>query len=102
MHMLQALLQMLLERKEGFIRYALDESGQRQGAVFLVHSHGMLIYLLAAHTPAGKKKGHDHLIDSVLQEYAEKEKLFDFEGEYDTRHRQFLQQLRCTGGSSGV
>ncbi|HAE36196.1 MAG TPA: GNAT family N-acetyltransferase [Chitinophagales bacterium] len=81
MHMLQALLQMLLERKEGFIRYALDESGQRQGAVFLVHSHGMLIYLLAAHTPAGKKKSvMTYLIDSVLQEYAEKEKLFDFEG----------------------
>ena len=96
---------MLLERKEGFIRYALDESGQRQGAVFLGAQSRYVPSTCWQYTrlQARRKSVADHLIDSVLQEYAEKEKLFDFEGSMIPGIAEILQQLRCTGGEvSGV
>ena len=70
---------MLLERKEGFIRYALDETDKDK-----VRSSWYTVTVCSStcwqqRRQAGKKC-HDLPIDSVLQEYAEKEKLFDFEG----------------------
>ena len=75
MHMLQALLQNVAGKERRFHPLCTGRKRtKRQGAVFLVHSHGMLIYLLAARLQA--EESVTYLIDSVLQEYAEKEKLF--------------------------
>jgi len=79
--MLERLLQELIIRKKGFIRYALDSDGQRIGALFITKSHRFAIYLLAASTMKGKKlNAMTFLIDDVIKDLAGKEMVFDFEG----------------------
>lgn len=81
MDMLQDLLAELLERKKGFIRYAIDKEGHRIAGTFIVKSNSRCIYLLAASTEKGKKlNGMTFVIDSVIRELAGKEIIFDFEG----------------------
>jgi Mor family transcriptional regulator len=81
MRKLETLLLEVLERKKGFIRYALDKDGNRIAGTCIVRSNNRCIYLLAASTNAGKKKsGMTFLIDSVFQELAGKDIVFDFEG----------------------
>lgn len=78
---LEHLLLEVLERKKGFIRYALDKEGNRIAGTCIVRSNNRCIYLLAASTTAGKKKnGMTFLIDSMFQELAGKDIVFDFEG----------------------
>lgn len=96
-HMLERLLHALLDRKKGFIRYALDDEGKRIGALFIIKSHRFAIYLLAASTAKGKKlNAMTFLIDDVIKDLAGKEMVFDFEGSMIPGIAQFYQNFGAT------
>lgn len=77
---LQTLIESCLQNKKGFI-LAAKEADRVLGTVFILHSDHYLIYLIAASSPAGRKKqAMTFLIDHILKTYAGTQNIFDFEG----------------------
>lgn len=78
---LKPLLPAIEQRGIGYPVGLFSKEGHLLAALFLLKSHGRLIYLLSRSTQEGKKKrAMAFLIHSIIKEHAEMPYIFDFEG----------------------
>lgn len=78
---LRKLLEKALSLNKGFIKGVVDEHNQLLALCFILKSNNMLIYLSAVSSEKGKElNAMSLLIDGIIQQYANTDFIFDFEG----------------------
>ncbi len=81
LHRLQQLLEKAIKLEKGFAKGVVDGSDNLLAIAFFLQTNKFLIYLSAVSSTEGReKRAMPVLIDSILQNYANANLIFDFEG----------------------
>jgi len=75
------LMETAMQKRAGTIRFVKDADGAVLAGVFLLQSNKRIIYLSSVSSDTGREKhAMTFLIDSLLEEFAGTQNIFDFEG----------------------
>lgn len=92
--LLQHLVEVCVQKKKGFIRFAKNTDGEILSAAFFLHTNKYLIYLAAGSSPAARKlQSMTILMNSVIKEFANTETTLDFEGSMIPGIAQFYKRF---------